>query len=248
MIKIENLHIEYPNLPVIEDVSFSIKQGELVSIIGASGCGKTTLLKAIGGLLTEGENIKITGNILINGLTPLVAKSKRLFGYSSQSPILLPWRNVEKNIRLPLEIFGMQDFSVVKDIINSLGLSGFETAMPNELSGGMKQRASLARAIIHNPPILLMDESFGSLDEITRDSINVFYRNLHNSRGQTAIFVTHSLREALFLSDKILILTTRPSCIKHIFKVDLPEDRSKDLFYEVDYLKQIKELQYEFFK
>lgn len=248
MIEIENLHIEYPNLPVIENVSFSIKEGELVSIIGASGCGKTTLLKVIGGLLTENGNIKITGNISIKGLTPLEAKSKRLFGYSSQSPILLPWRNVEKNIRLPLEIFGIQDFSAVKNIINSLGLSGFETAMPNELSGGMKQRASLARAIIHNPPILLMDESFGSLDEITRDSINVFYRDLHNRRGQTAIFVTHSLREALFLSDKIFILTNRPSCIKHIFNVDLPKERSKDLFYEVDYLNQIKELQYEFFK
>ena len=219
-----------------------------MSIIGASGCGKTTLLKTIGGLLVNGKNATITGDVLVNSLVPLEAKSKRLFGYSSQNPVLLPWRTVQENIRLPLEVFGIDDFSKVKNIIDSLGLSGFEKSMPNELSGGMKQRANLARAIIHNPPILLMDEPFGSLDEITRDSINVFYRDLHNRRKQTAIFVTHSLREALFLSDKILILTTRPSKIKHIFTVDLPRERTNDLFYETEYLQQIKALQNEFFK
>jgi NitT/TauT family transport system ATP-binding protein len=248
MIEIRNLYVEYPNLPVIEDISFSIKEGELVSIIGASGCGKTTLLKTIGGLLINGKNATITGDVLVNGLAPTEAKQKRLFGYSSQNPVLLPWRNVQENIRLPLEVFGIDDFAKVKDIINSLGLAGFEKSLPNELSGGMKQRSSLARAIIHNPSILLMDEPFGSLDEITRDSINVFYRDLHNRRKQTAIFVTHSLREALFLSDKIIILTTRPSKIKYIFTVDLPRERTSDIFYEVEYLQQIKELQNEFLK
>lgn len=184
----------------------------------------------------------------INGLNPLEAKSKRLFGYSSQNPVLLPWRNVRENIQLPLEILGAKDFSGVTNIINSLGLSGFEKAMPYELSGGMKQRVNLARAIIHSPSLLLMDEPFGSLDEITRDSINVFYRDLHNKCKQTAIFVTHSLREALFLSDRIIILTTRPSKIKYIFPVDLPKERNEETFYSNDYLKQIKELQNEFFK
>ena len=235
MIEINDLYIEYPQLPVIEDISFSIKDKEIISIIGASGCGKTTLLKAIGGLLANGKDAKIDGTILVDGLKPLEAKEKRMFGYSSQNPVLLPWRNVQENIQLPLEIFGIKDFSTVKDIISSLGLSGFEKAYPHELSGGMKQRVSLARAIIHNPKILLMDEPFGSLDEITRDSINVFYRDLHNQRKQTAIFITHSLREALFLSDKILILTTRPSKIKCFFTVDLPKERNKELFYDSNY-------------
>ena len=248
MIDIKNLYIAYRDLPVVDGVSFSINEGELVSIIGASGCGKTTLLKTIGGLLKNDVNANITGEISINGFKATEAKEKRMFGYSSQNPVLLPWRNVQENIRLPLEILGINDFSNVKDIINTLGLSGFEKAMPNELSGGMKQRANLARAIIHNPLILLMDEPFGSLDEITRESINVFYKNLHNRRKQTAIFVTHSLREALFLSDKILILTTRPSKIKHVFTVDLPKERNKETFYQGDYLNQIKDLQNEFIR
>jgi NitT/TauT family transport system ATP-binding protein len=248
MIDIKNLYVEYPKLHVIEDVSFSIKERELISIIGASGCGKTTLLKTIGALLVNGKDAAIKGCILINGLKPIEAKEKRMFGYSSQNPVLLPWRNVQENIQLPLEIFGVKDYSIVQKIISSLGLSGFEKAYPYELSGGMKQRASLARAIIHNPKILLMDEPFGNLDEITRDLINVFYRNLHNERKQTALFVTHSLREALFLSDKILILTARPSKIKCFFTVNLPQVRNKETFYSNDYLQQIKELQNEFFR
>lgn len=248
MIVIKNLTIKYSNLLVVDNISLSIQDGEFVSIIGESGCGKTTILKTIGGLLENGKYVSIEGEILVNGLNPLIAKSKRLFGYSSQNPILLPWRNIQQNIQLPLEIFGINKYSYVTEIITSLGLSGFEKSMPYELSGGMKQRANLARAIIHNPSILLMDEPFGSLDEITRDSINVFYRNLHNQHMQTTIFITHSLREALFLSDKIYILTKRPSSIKCLFTVNLPRERDKDIFYCNEYLEQIKLLQHEFFK
>jgi len=194
------------------------------------------------------DNILTQGEIQIDGLSAKQAKEKRLFGYASQNPALLPWRTVWENIKLPLEILKIDDCSSIQTTIDQIGLKGFEKSYPHELSGGMKQRVSLARAIIHNPRILLMDEPFGSLDEITRDHVNEFFRKLHLERKQTAVFVTHSLREALFLSERIIILTSRPATIKYIFEVNLPKERNKELFFSKEFLEQIKELHIEFCK
>ena len=243
MIDIENLSIKYDSLVAIENISMKIASHEIVSIVGASGCGKTTLIKAIGALLADKSSIDIQGKITISSLSPKEAKVKKMFGYVSQNPTLLPWRNVWQNISLPLELLGISERDIVENIINFIGLKEFSKAFPHELSGGMKQRVSLARTLVHNPAILLMDEPFGSLDEITRESINSSLLELQRERNQTMIFVTHSLREALFMSDRIIILTPRPSKIKTIFSVELPKLRDKYTYFEKNYVDQHRVLQ-----
>lgn len=225
ILRINSLTKRYKNLLVLDDLSFNVEKGEFVSVIGPSGCGKTTLLKIIGGLIapTKGQ-IKLWREK--NGLI----SSKRRFGFVFQDPVLLPWRNVAENISLPVEILsGLKPQATLKEVIKIVGLDGFENYLPNQLSGGMQQRAAIARALIFEPAILLMDEPFGSLDEITRNHMNSELLRIWQAEKivtSTVVFVTHSISEAVFLSDKVIVLSKRPSKIKMILDINLPRPRN----------------------
>lgn len=257
MININKLNLIFKNLKgnkldVLNNINLQIDESEFVSIVGPSGCGKTSLLKIIGGLIQNNNNTFISGEVKIFNETPKEALKKRLFGFAFQNPVLLPWRNIEENIKLPLELNNPLNFSeseikkLVLDVLHLMNLEDFLKAYPNELSGGMKQRVNLARAMISEPKILLMDEPFGSLDEVTRENLNIRFHNIHRTKKQTVFFVTHNLKEALFLSDKIIMLSKRPSKIEHIVNVDLPYNRDRDIFLQQNFLNQLKTIKDKF--
>lgn len=229
----------FNDLQVLQDITFDVEEGEFVSIIGPSGCGKTTLLKIIGGL-TDFSN----GALTIKNNTVKIAQQQREFGFVFQAPVLLPWRNVLDNIALPSEILGRHDNSEVSNnLLKLVGLEKFKNFYPNELSGGMQQRVALARALSFEPSILLMDEPFGALDEITRDRLNLELLRIwkeEDSVISSIIFVTHSVPESVFMSDKIVVLSTRPGKIQQVIDVDLPRPRTTNLKYSGEYLKLVK--------
>jgi NitT/TauT family transport system ATP-binding protein len=238
MLEIKDLTKYYNGLHVLEKINFQVKKGEFVSVIGPSGCGKTTLLKIIGGLRepTSGE-IRIKENFGNSFF------KKRQFGFVFQDPVLLPWRNVIKNIEFPLEILGRRNLpKAPEDLLKIVGLQGFENYYPNELSGGMQQRVAIARALIFRPPVLLMDEPFGALDEITRNYMNLeLLRILQEEETiSTVIFVTHSIPEAVFLSDRVVVLSKRPAKIEGITEIDLPRPRTEEVKNSKKYLDLIK--------
>lgn len=225
----------YNSLDVLSDISFQIKKGEFISIIGPSGCGKTTLLKIIGGLISP-----FGGNIAIENKSLNIAIKRRAFGFVFQNPVLLPWRTVLQNIELPLEIIGGQNpFKKSEELLNLLGLENFGNYYPKALSGGMKQRVAIARALVFNPDILLMDEPFGALDELTRERLNLELLKIWEQTHKTIIFITHSLSEAVFLSDKIIVLSKRPTKIVDIKNIDLPFPREITIKESKEYLKYI---------
>jgi NitT/TauT family transport system ATP-binding protein len=211
----------------LSDVSLKIARGEFVSFIGPSGCGKTTLLRAVADLETP-----TGGEIRVNGLTPHEARGSRAYGYVFQAPALYPWRSVARNIALPLEIMGFakgeREARVAKGL-ELVNLSGFGNKYPWQLSGGMQQRASIARALSFDPDLLLMDEPFGALDEIVRDMLNQQLLRLWNVTGKTVLFVTHSIPEAVFLSTHIVVMSPRPGRIIDVIACDLPRDRALDI-------------------
>jgi NitT/TauT family transport system ATP-binding protein len=212
----------------LRDVTFSVKSGEFVSLVGPSGCGKTTLLKTVAGLHLSGRNaVRIRGDIRRSGMT--VRGPSREVGVVFQAPVLLPWRTVLQNIMLPVEIFGL-DRKVYTDqahkLIEMVGLHGFENKLPRELSGGMQQRVSIARALVTDPQILLMDEPFGALDALTRERMNVELLRIWELTTKTVMFVTHSIEEAVFLSDRILIFSARPGRLVDDLEVNLPRPRT----------------------
>ena len=238
MLEIKDLTKYYNGLHVLEKINFQVKKGEFVSVIGPSGCGKTTLLKIIGGLRepTSGE-IRIKENFG----DPF--SKKRQFGFVFQDPVLLPWKNVIKNIEFPLEILGRRNLpKAPEDLLKIVGLQGFENYYPNELSGGMQQRVAIARALIFKPPVLLMDEPFGALDEITRNYMNLeLLRILQEEETiSTVIFVTHSIPEAVFLSDRVVVLSKRPAKIEGITEIDLPRPRTEEVKNSKKYLDLIE--------
>ncbi len=195
----------------LSHVDLSIREGEFVSFIGPSGCGKTTLLRVIADLEQATE-----GQIAVNGMTPNAARKARAYGYVFQAPALYPWRTVERNVALPLEIMGFsaaERRQRIKANIELVNLSGFERKHPWQLSGGMQQRVSIARALAFDPKLLLMDEPFGALDEIVRDKLNQQLLNCGTATGKTVVFVTHSIPEAVFLSTKIVVMSPRPGRI-----------------------------------
>jgi len=209
----------------LKEVSFAVEKGSFVSVIGPSGCGKTTLLKIMGALVNPSKGI-----IMINGQSSRKALSQHSFGFVFQDPTLLPWRTVVGNIQLPAEI--LKDSAArarVAQLIQLVGLEGFEDSFPRELSGGMKTRVAIARALSFHPSIILMDEPFGSLDELTRDVMNFELLRIWKETKTTVVFVTHNINEAVLLSDKIVILTARPGTIKEIINVDLSRPRVNDL-------------------
>lgn len=224
MIETKKLTKSFGGLCVLSEIDFRVNEGSFVSIIGPSGCGKTTLLKIVGGL-TEPTSGKVT----VSGKSADKALKERLFGFVFQNPALLQWRTVKDNIALPLEIIGHPiDEEKIRKLIKTVGLTGFDNYYPSQLSGGMQQRAALARALVFNPPILLMDEPFGALDEITRDRMNDELMRIWNTNGMrrsTVLFVTHSISEAAFLSDRVFVMSECPAKIKEIVDIDIPRPR-----------------------
>ncbi len=208
-------------------VDLSIMPGDFVSLIGPSGCGKTTLLRAIADLERPSS-----GSLLVNGMSPEDARKRRSYGYVFQAPALYPWRNVARNVMLPLEIMGLARAERrvrVARYLALVGLGEFARKFPWQLSGGMQQRVSIARALAFEPKLLLMDEPFGALDEITRDGLNLHLHELWRRTGMTAVFVTHSIPEAVFLSTRIVVMSARPGRVVDIIDNDLPATRDLDL-------------------
>jgi len=243
LIEVKNLGMtfEAEKNPVraLQNVSFNVKEGEFLSIIGPSGCGKTTLLRIIGGLLkqTEGEVIFKKGTV-----TELHKNS----GFVFQDPTLLPWRKVFGNILLPLEVakkdLGAEEEKKVKDLLAMVDLTGFENSYPNELSGGMKQRVAIARALAQDPLVLLMDEPFGALDEITRGRMNFELLRIWKETGKTVIFVTHSIPEAVLLSDRIVILSERPGTVKEVLDIKLKRERDMSIIETEEFSKYVQKV------
>jgi NitT/TauT family transport system ATP-binding protein len=211
----------------LSDVSLRVARGEFVSFIGPSGCGKTTLLRAVADL----EN-PTSGSIRVNAMSPHEARANRAYGYVFQAPALYPWRSVARNIALPLEIMGFskaeREARVAKGL-ELVNLSGFGAKYPWQLSGGMQQRASIARALSFDPDLLLMDEPFGALDEIVRDMLNQQLLRLWDVTGKTVLFVTHSIPEAVFLSTHIVVMSPRPGRIYDVIECNFPRDRALDI-------------------
>ena len=211
----------------LTDVNLTIGKGEFVSFIGPSGCGKTTFLRVIADLEQPTE-----GSISINGMTPQQAREKRAYGYVFQAAALFPWRNIAKNVALPLEIMGVtateqkQRIARVMDLVN---LTGFENKYPWQLSGGMQQRASIARALAFDADLLLMDEPFGALDEIVRDHLNKQLLELWARTDKTICFVTHSIPEAVYLSTRIVVMSPRPGRVTDVIESTLPKERPLDI-------------------
>ena len=208
----------------LSDIDLDIHEGEFVSIIGPSGCGKTTLLRIVGGLLTPTR-----GNVRIDGVTPDDARSQRLFGAVFQDAALLPWRTAAENVRLSIELNGDHRKDDVTDLLHTVGLDGFYSSYPYQLSGGMKQRVALARALASRPRILLMDEPFGSLDEITRTDMGYELLRIWESRPTTVLFITHSIAEAVMLSDRVVVLSPRPGEIVDIINIELERPRTQSV-------------------
>jgi len=209
----------------VETASAKIGQSEFVSILGPSGCGKSTLLMMIAGLLEPSQ-----GQIIFKG-KPVVSPL-RDFGVVFQDAVLLPWRNVVENVELPGEISGLNKIArrdAAMSAIRMVGLSGFETKMPNELSGGMQQRVAIARSLILEPDLIIMDEPFGALDAMTREQMNLELQAVSIASKATIVFVTHSISEAAFLSDRVLVMTRRPSTIRDSIIIDIPRPRSVDI-------------------
>jgi len=232
-----NLIFETPDAPVhaLSDIDLTINAGEFVSFIGPSGCGKTTLMRVIADL-----EAPTSGQILVNGMTPSEAREKRAYGYVFQAPALYPWRTVQKNIMLPLEIMGLskdEQLARMNKNLSLVNLEGFEKKFPWQLSGGMQQRVSIARALAVEPDLLLMDEPFGALDEITRDHLNEQLLRLWDQTGKTVVFVTHSIPESVFLSSKIVVMSPRPGKIIDIIDCNLPRDRTLDIRESPEFLE-----------
>jgi NitT/TauT family transport system ATP-binding protein len=219
----------------LSNVSLTVLRGDFVSLIGPSGCGKTTLLRAIADL----ERVT-SGALSVTGRTPEQARLARAYGYVFQAPALLPWRTVERNVFLPLEVMGFartERRARAARYLELVGLTNFRRRFPWQLSGGMQQRVSIARALSFEPSLLLMDEPFGALDEITRDGLNLHLHRLWRRTGMTVVFVTHSIPEAVFLSTKIVVMSPRPGRVIEQFSVELPEDRALDLRDTPDFLR-----------
>lgn len=201
-------------------VTLAIPEGQFLSIVGPSGCGKSTLLRIIAGLDTPSAGT----------LTIAATGVKRPIGFVFQEPVLLPWLSTLANIRFPLDTGGMaraEADAIAHKLIGMVGLTGFEDALPHQLSGGMRQRAAIARALSYDPPILLMDEPFGALDLLTRDRLNDELLAIWSETKKTIVFVTHSVEEAAYLSDRVVVMSARPGRVRSVHDVDLPRPRGE---------------------
>jgi NitT/TauT family transport system ATP-binding protein len=208
----------------LEDITLSVGAGEFVSLIGPSGCGKSTLLRIVGDLIAPSE-----GRVRVNGKSPREARLSRDYGMVFQAPVLYDWRTVRRNVELPLEVMGLsreERGHRAERMLALVGLQQFHAHFPWQLSGGMQQRVSIARALSFGPPILLMDEPFGALDELTRERMNQELLTIWSQTHNTVVFVTHSIPEAVFLSNRVAVMSPRPGRIEQIVAVDLPQPRT----------------------
>jgi NitT/TauT family transport system ATP-binding protein len=213
------------DVPSLRPLDFSVDQGEFLVVVGPSGCGKSTLLKLIAGLLPPSEGaIRVEGRV--------VTKPHADVGIVFQSPLLLPWRSVFRNVMMPVEVKGLPRAEYegrARALLKMVGLDGFENKYPWQLSGGMQQRASICRALVHDPKIVLMDEPFGALDAMTRERMNVELQRIQRETGKTVLLITHSIPEAVFLADRVLVMSERPGTIAAIYDVTLTRPRSLDV-------------------
>jgi NitT/TauT family transport system ATP-binding protein len=211
----------------LERINLDIRKGEFVSLLGPSGCGKTTLLRAIADLQEPSS-----GSIRINELSPREARLERKFGIVFQSPVLFDWRTVRRNVCMPMEVIGLPPKERTKRVTETLelvGLLDFGKKYPHQLSGGMQQRVGIARALALDPEILLMDEPFSALDEFTKEKLHMELLRIWNQTGKNIIFVTHNIQEAVFLSDKVVVLSPHPGRVSAVLDIGLPRPRSLDL-------------------
>jgi len=234
-----NLGLTFPagdgDVVALKDVNLTIGKGEFVSFIGPSGCGKTTFLRAIADLEKP-----TSGTLSVNGMSPEAARRARAYGYVFQAAALYPWRTIEKNVALPLEIMGYgqaQQDERVRATLDLVNLTGFEKKYPWQLSGGMQQRASIARALSFDADLLLMDEPFGALDEIVRDHLNSELLKLWDRTGKTICFVTHSIPEAVYLSTRIVVMSPRPGRVTDVIESSLPRERPLDIRETPEFLE-----------
>ena len=221
----------------LHDFSLDVAAGELVCVLGPSGCGKTTLLWAMSGLhaLTRGE-------ILLDA-TPVTGPRPVEIGMMFQDANLLPWRNLRKNIEFPFEIKKQPvDEGRIETLLVQVGLDGFESSYPRELSGGMQQRASIVRALAPDPGVMLMDEPFGALDAFTRDEMNLLLLRLWSETTKTIVFVTHNISEAIFLADRVVVMTPRPGRLARIFDIELPRPRTIEMTFQTEFIELIQEI------
>ena len=224
----------------LEGIDLDVRPGEFVSLIGPSGCGKSTLLRIVGDLIQP-----TSGGVAVNGKTPHRARVDRDYGIVFQDAVLFDWRTVEKNIALPLEMTGWsreRRRKRVHELLDLVELSGFEKHYPWQLSGGMQQRVSIARALSFSPALLLMDEPFGALDEMTRERMNLELLQIWEQTGSTVIFVTHSIAEAVFLSTRVVVMSPRPGRITGILDVDLPRPRGNETRELARYAELIRDV------
>ncbi|HWE22841.1 MAG TPA: ABC transporter ATP-binding protein, partial [Myxococcales bacterium] len=226
----------------LEDVAFTVREGEFVALVGPSGCGKSTLLKILAGLVPASRGQVMLRNEPVNG-------PRRDIGVVFQSPVLFPWRSVLDNVLLPIDVQRLGrngSRSRALDLLALVGLRGFEHRYPWELSGGMQQRVAITRALIHNPAMLLMDEPFGALDAMTRDALNLELQRIWLERRETILFITHSIAEAVFLADRVLVMTGRPGRIIEEVAVPIPRPRSLDLTAAAEFGQIVRRIRLHF--
>ena len=228
----------------LRDITLQIPDGEFTAIVGPSGCGKSTLLRIVAGLLEPTE-----GTVSVRGKTPDQARRDVEFGFVFQSPVLFPWLRALGNVLLPDRILGDRNPAhgsnmdeLARRLLAQLGLAGFEGHYPGQMSGGMRQRVALARALIYQPSTLLMDEPFGALDEFTRDRLNLQLVEVWSNSGTTVLFVTHSIQEAIYLADRVVVLSARPGRISRIATVPFGRPRPLEIRYEPDFASLTGEL------
>src|SRR3954451_24675601 len=231
------------DVPSLRPLDFHIDDGEFFVVVGPSGCGKSTLLKMISGLLAPSS-----GEILVDGQR--VTKPHGNVGIVFQNSLLLPWRNVLNNVLLPIDMKQLsreQFLPRAMALLKMVGLEGFEKKLPWQLSGGMQQRASICRALVHDPKIMLMDEPFGALDAMTRERMNVELQRIQRETGKTVLLITHSIPEAVFLADRVLVMTGRPGAIAAIYDVPLGKNRSLDVMADPVFTELVQRIRKHFF-
>ena len=223
VVKVDGVTKRFGETTALQGIELEIGEREFVSLIGPSGCGKSTLLRIVGDLIEP-----TAGTVVVNGKPARQARTDRDYGIVFQDPVLYDWRTVGKNVALPLEMAGWsrgRRAERVREMLALVELQGFENHRPWQLSGGMQQRVSIARALSFDPPLLLMDEPFGALDEMTRERLNMELLKIWEASGSTIVFVTHSIAEAVFLSTRVVVMSPRPGRISDVIPIDLPQPR-----------------------